>query len=39
VALLIVGLALDDNNKVVNNYLILLELNFHDPKLDSLGVT
>jgi hypothetical protein len=39
VALLIVELALDDNNKVVDNYLILLVLNFHDFKLDSLGVT
>jgi hypothetical protein len=27
------------NTKVVDNYLIFLVLNFHDLKLDSLGVT
>jgi hypothetical protein len=39
VALLFVELALDDNVKVVDNYLNLLVLNFQDLKLDSLGVT
>jgi hypothetical protein len=39
VALLIVELSLDDSKKVVDNYLVLLVLNFHDLKLDSLGVT
>jgi hypothetical protein len=39
VALLVIELALDDNIKVVDNYLILHVLNFHDLKLDSLGVT
>jgi hypothetical protein len=36
--MLMVELAPDDNNEVVDNYLILPVLNFHDPKLDSLGV-
>jgi hypothetical protein len=26
------------NTKVVDNYLILIVLNFHDPRFDSLGV-
>jgi hypothetical protein len=39
VALLIVKLALDDNNKFVDNYIFLFVLNFYDFKLDILGVT
>jgi hypothetical protein len=30
---------LDDNKKVIDNYLTLLVLNLQDLKLDSLGVT
>jgi hypothetical protein len=39
VALLVVELALDDNIKVVDNYIILIASNVHDLKLDTLGVT